>query len=175
MRVLATIDRLKLVGMLADRLAFGRAAPARYDEVIEELRRAEPAVQRIVPRLEQQRADETASATWLQDRLHTLEAPVEQVRARGELVAVECVALFGDRGRSVFEMVRSLHRLGMADVEAWELMAKVAERGGDEPARKELSARRDEERGHMRFLERVLVVLAVNEVLGYPVSLPVSP
>ncbi len=175
MRRLAEIDRLKLVGLLADRLAFERAAAIRYGEILTRLADAEPAVQRIVPRLEQQLADERAQAAWLERELQRLEAPIDRVRAHVERTQVDCDALFGDRGSTVVELVRSLHRLELGDVAAWELLTAVAARADDEPARRAFSAIADGERAHLAFVERVAVELAVNDALGWPVTLPIAP
>jgi hypothetical protein len=175
MRTLAEIDRKKLVGMLADRLAFERAAAARYRAVLPELRGAEPAVLRIVPRLEQQLVEEEDHARWLEAELTRLEAPLELVRAPAERGQRDCDALFGDRGGSVIELVSALHRLELGDLEGWDLLVAVAERAGDEPARRELGLRRGEEARHVEYLHRVLVELAVNHALGHPVTLPAAP
>ncbi|HEX6837952.1 MAG TPA: hypothetical protein VF334_15345 [Polyangia bacterium] len=175
MRRLAEIDRGKLVGILADRLGFERAAVARYRVVVAELERAEPAVQRIVPRLGQQLGEKSEHVTWLQGELHRLEAPYETVRARSEQAQRDCERLFGDGAPSALEMLRGLGRLELADADAWEILVDVAARAGDEPARSGFARRRDEERGHARFLHRVLVELTVNDTLGHPVTLPIAP
>lgn len=175
MRRLAEIDRLKLVGLLADRLAFERAAAIRYGETLARLAGAEPAVQRILPRLELQLADERAHASWLERELHRLDAPIEQVRAHVERMQVDCDALFGDRGNSVLDLVRSLHRLEIGDVAAWEILTAVAARADDEPARRAFAAIAEGERAHLAFIERVTVELAVNDALGWPVTLPIAP
>jgi hypothetical protein len=73
------------------------------------------------------------------------------------------------------ELVRGLLRLELADADGWEILVEVAARAGDEPARSALARRRDEERGHARFLHRVLVELTVNDTLGHPVTLPIAP
>ena len=175
MRRLAEIDRLKLVGLLADRLAFERAAAARYGEALTLLGEAEPALRRIVPRLELQLADERAHASWLERELQRLEAPIERVRAHLERMQPECDALFGDRSHGVLALVRSLHRLELGDVAGWELLTAVAARADDEPARRAFSAIAEGERAHLVFIERVSVELAVNDALGWPVTLPIAP
>ncbi len=170
-----TIDRNKLAGLLADRLAFERAAAEHYAAVLPLLRAAEPAVERIVPQLEQQLLEEQEHARWLEAQLARLRAEPELVRAHLERTRAAHAALLGERGASVLELISSLHRLEIADVDGWELLAAVAARAADEPARRDLGARCEAEQRHRRFVHRVLVELAVNQTIGEPVTLPIAP
>ena len=178
MRRLAELNRLKLIDVLAERLAFERAGVRLYDAVLSRLESAEPAVRRMLPRVEQQRAEAQAHAAWLEAQLRGLEAGAAAGTRRAELAHLETEGLLriaGDGAATVQEMFHALYVFELTDEGGWDLLVQLADRGGDRTAREELGRRREAARAHVAFVRRALTELLVNEVLGSPVTLPIGP
>jgi bacterioferritin (cytochrome b1) len=176
MRRLAEIDRLKLVEILRERLFFEERSARLHEVVIARLAPEEPAIRRVVPRLEQHRDQERAHADWLRVQLQRLEAapePAPPSRAVvEELGALE--RLIADRAASVTEVLQALLSAEHDDHDAWEILVELAERAGDQPAREDFADRRAVEEVHVAYLKRLVTDLARNHVLGTPVTLPLD-
>jgi hypothetical protein len=180
MRRLAEIDRHKLIDVLAERLASERAGVRLYDAICTRVASAEPAVQRMLPRLEQQRAEEQAHADWLDAQLVALEAGSiatgntrRVTRVRLETEGLQRIA--DDGAATVQELFHALLLFELADDGGWELLVQLAARGDDRAAHEAFAPRREAERAHVSFVRRAVTELLINEVLGYPVTLPIGP
>ena len=178
MRRLAEINRDKLIDVLDERLAFERVSLRLYDAIIARVAHEEPAIRRMLPRLEDQRAEEREHASWLERQLVRLEAdPTRQQRrarvAELETHGLEQVIVTADA--TVGEMMHALGIAELADEAGWRLLVELARDAGDLPAVEELEHRRAAEEAHVGFAQRALRELARNDVLGVPVTLPNSP
>jgi hypothetical protein len=175
MRRLAEIDRGKLAEALGERLVFEKRSVLLYERAIARFRSMEPAIRRIVPRLEQHRDDERAHADWLTMQLQRLESPPPAPSRLMELEWASFEGVFADENAGARQLLSVLLLAERDDHFAWELLVRVAERAGDLAAQKELSLRHEQERLHVAYLERVLVECTCNHVLGVPVTLPIDP
>jgi bacterioferritin (cytochrome b1) len=174
MRRLAEIDRPKLIALLRERLLFEEQSARLHQAVIERLRTEEPAIRRILPRLEENRDQEREHAQWLEVQLRRLEAPPEPLP--GSPVAERSAAeqLIADPTITVVEVLHALVAVEHEDHDAWQILGAVAERAGDLPAQQDFAKRSDEEALHVAYLKRLLAELAQNDVLGTPVTLPLD-
>lgn len=176
MRTLAEINRPKLIDVLAERPAFGRAGVRLYDAVVARLEPAEPAVRRMLPRVEQMRAEHHAELAWAEALLDALEAGAAAGVRRVEMAQLETAGLLRiaeDGAATIQELFRALWLFELAHEGGWDLLVRLAERAGDLPARDELGRWRAQAEAHARYAHRALVELLINEVLGRPVTLPI--
>jgi hypothetical protein len=177
MRRLSEAGLPKLVELLRERLACQQACIRMYDALLAHLATEEPAIARIAVRVQLHRDEEEAQTVWLGQELRKLGADLSQASARAELVqrelkGLEEVAL--ESGAIASQKVHALLVAELANEASWALLAELAIAAGDEPARLEFEERRLCENRHASYLCRVIDAFTRNEVLGYPVTLPLD-
>lgn len=165
MRVLAEINRSRVLAVLIRRLAEEREKIARYRGLVGELATAEPALRRILPRVEIQLGEERELVGWLEARLRDLGDPLAPRDPGGEGVAAPI---------GVVEALRALLATELADEQGWAQLEEVAILARDHGAEDALRRWRQRAATHGRYLAAVLARLLENDLLGRPVTLPLD-
>ena len=177
MRRLAEINRDKLADVLAERLAFERVGVRLYDAIMARVAGEEPAIRRILPRLEQQRDEEREHETWL-----ALEISGSTRRLRPT----------APRRRRATWSRRASSGSCSPRVRRWRDATRARDRRAGRPGRlaaprrrwrgapatlpaiEEFGRRQAEEEAHAAS-SAALRELTRNDVLGVPVTLPIDP
>lgn len=178
MRKLAQINRPKLIELLTERLTFERVGVRLYDAIVSRLESAEPAVRRMLPRVEQQRAEEREHVAWLEALIDGLASDAPPIPRRPELAHLwtEGLLRISEAGAAtIAELFQALHTFELANESGWQRLLRLAERGHDLPACDDFGHRLADEQAHVSFVRHALTELLVNEVLGSPVTLPIGP
>ncbi|HZS37034.1 MAG TPA: ferritin-like domain-containing protein [Polyangia bacterium] len=178
MRRLAEVNRHKLIDVLNERAASERASARLYGRVVERVANAEPAIRRMLARLELQRDEELEHGRWLEAQLRALGSDGFAVTARtqrviGELRGLEALIL--DGGASIPELFHALLIAELADAVGWHLLVKLAERADDRPAVEAFGKRLANQEEHVAFLRRAAEEFLRNDVLGVAVTMPIGP
>ncbi len=175
MRRLAEINRRKLIDVLTERAAAERASARLYGRVVDRVARSEPAIRRMAPRLADQRDREIDHGRWLDGQLHALGADAFAPSERAQRVTIELRGLeelILDGHATVAEMLHALLGVELMDAAGWDLLVGLAERAGDDFARRDFAERRDDAEEHADYLRQALMEMLRNDVLGVPVTLP---
>jgi len=172
MRKVGAMHRSKVICLLAERLAFERAAVKLYDGVLERLRSRGGPYHTVQAHLRRIREEEKAHEEWLEEQLRQLggETGPEGERlleVRREARRREDV-LLGDPEPA--QLFRQLLAAEVSDVGGWELLLEIAGRAQDDEARDAFQQRLHEEQEHFRFLCHIAAVFAGSEILDETVT-----
>src|SRR5437868_3256316 len=137
MHRLSQANRHKLIDLLNERAASERASARLYARVVERVSNAEPAIRRVLPRLQQQRTEGIEHGRWLDAQLRALGSDSFTITARtqrliGELRGVEQLVV--DEGASIADLFHALLIAELTNTLGWQLLVALADRADDRPA-----------------------------------------
>jgi bacterioferritin (cytochrome b1) len=179
MEKLASRNPEKVVDLLCERLAFERAGVKLYDAIIAKLQRSnEPEVHRTLKTMHEHRAQEKEHEEWLEAQIRALggDTHIETDLARlvtVESSGIEAVVMDGDN--DPVHLFHALLAAELADNAGWDLLVALADECHDRIAKKEFKKRLHEEEDHLVFVRRAVASLAMHDVLGEELDMPVQP
>lgn len=178
MQKLAANNREKTVDYLTERLTFERAAVKLYDTVLHHLRGSkEPWTNRIVGQVEKHRNQEKEHEEWLEAQIRALGGTAHEKTDMSSVIERESRGVL-DVASSDVQLTHVFHALLMAELmdnAGWEILLELADRAGDDEARRAFRQRLHEEQDHLVLAREMMVMLAKNQVLGSPLITPPAP
>jgi rubrerythrin len=167
MQKLARYDKVKLIDLLSERLAFERAGVGLYDSVLDRLD-SSTALWAFREELEKFRADEMEHRDWLASQIE---------RLGGDPDVETDLALLVDQESAGIQMIvavddvfsHAMHALLSAELmdnAGWELLIELADDADDREAREEFRVRLHQEENHLLFARTTMLALVRKAVLG---------
>ena len=179
MEKLASKNPEKVVDLLCERLAFERAGVKLYDAMIAKLQLSnEPEVHRTLRAMHEHRNHEKEHEEWLEAQIRALGGDAHSVTDMARLATIESrgiedIVLDGDN--APVPLFHALLAAELADNAGWDLLVALADECGDRSAKREFKKRLHEEEEHLVFVRRALASLAMHDVLGEELDMPVRP
>jgi bacterioferritin (cytochrome b1) len=168
-------DKVKVIDVLSERLAFERAGVKLYDRVLEVMRAAASEdVSRMIPEMQKHRDEEKEHEEWLEARIRDLGGDAHSDTERSKLVTRESKGI-EEVVMSDAELPHLLHALlaaELVDNAGWDLLAQLADEAGDHAAKREFKKRLHEEEDHLLLVRKAVERLSFQDVLGEDAKLP---
>ncbi len=177
MKDLANYDKVKVIDVLNERLAFERAGVKLYDRVLEVMRASgDENVMRMLDEMQGHREEEKEHEEWLEEQIRSLGGDAHAETDKSRLVTRESKGI-EEVVMSDAELPHLFHALlaaELVDNAGWDLLAQIADEAGDHSAKRDFKKRLHEEEDHLLFVRRAVEKLSVAEVLGKAEKLPSS-
>lgn len=175
MKDLANYDKLKVIDVLNERLAFERAGVKLYDRILGVMRASgDENVLRMLEEMQGHREEEKEHEEWLEEQIRFLggDAHAETEKSRlitRESKGIEEVVMSDAKLPHLFHALLAAE---LVDNAGWDLLVQLADEAGDRSAKRELKKRLHEEEDHLLFIRKAVEKLSFQEVLGEEVKLP---
>ncbi len=175
MKHLANYDKVKVIDVLNERLAFERAGVKLYDRICDAIRAsADENVQRMLEEMEEHRNEEKEHEEWLEEQIRALGGDAHSETDKSRLVTRESKGI-EEVVMSDAQLPHLFHALlaaELVDNAGWDLLVQIADEAGDREAKREFKKRLHEEEDHLLLMRKAMEKLSFQEVLGEDVKLP---
>lgn len=175
MKELARYDKVKVIDVLNERLAFERAGVKLYDRVLEIMRASgDDNVKRMLDEVQEHRDEEKAHEEWLEEQIRALGGDAHAETDKSRLVTRESKGI-EEVVMSDAELPHLFHALlaaELVDNAGWDLLVQIADEAGDREAKREFKKRLHAEEDHLLLLRKAVEKLSFQEVLGEETKLP---
>jgi bacterioferritin (cytochrome b1) len=175
---LASYDKVKVIDVLNERLAFERAGVKLYDRILDVMRQsADGNVMRMIDQMQQQREEEKEHEEWLEEQIRFLGGDAHAETDKSRLVTRESKGI-EEVVMSDAELPHLFHALlaaELVDNAGWDLLVQIADEAGDSGAKRDFKKRLHEEEDHLLFIRKAVEKLSFQDVLGEEMKLPTRP
>ncbi len=175
MKDLANYDKVKVIDVLNERLAFERAGVKLYDRVLEVMRASgDENVVRMCDEMQAHRDQEKEHEEWLEEQIRFLGGDAHGETDKSRLITRESKGI-EEVVMSDAQLPHLFHALlaaELVDNAGWDLLVQIADEAGDGSAKRDFKKRLHEEEDHLLFLRKAVEKLSFQEILGEDVKLP---